>query len=129
MTVKAMKSGAVEFFTKPFNHGELVAAIAQALYRSKAILAFERELSILRKRHASLTQRERQVMSLVVAGLLNKQVATELGITETTVKAHRGRVMRKMQASSVPDLVHMVSALGTERENVPGADPALVMTP
>ncbi len=112
MSVRAMKAGAVEFLTKPFSDDVLIAAIAQGLARSRAELRRDSELHDLRNCYATLTPREREVMALVVAGLLNKQVGGELGISEITVKAHRGQVMRKMQADSLPDLVTMAARLG-----------------
>ena len=114
MTVQAMKAGAVEFLTKPFEDGVLCDAVQNALERSEAALESETDLRILRERHALLSAREREVMALVVAGLLNKQVGIELGISEITVKAHRGKVMRKMQADSFADLVHMATRLGID---------------
>lgn len=111
MSVKAMKAGAVEFLTKPFGTDVLVSAIRHSLERSREILGNEAKLGLLRNSLASLTPREREVMELVVAGLLNKQVGGRLGISEITVKAHRGRMMRKMGADSLAELVVMSRTL------------------
>jgi len=111
MTVQAMKAGAVEFLTKPFKGDVLLSAIRHAIERSQAALTHESETQALRDCYASLSVREREVMALVAAGLLNKQVGAELGISEITVKAHRGRVMQKMKADSLADLVRMAASL------------------
>jgi FixJ family two-component response regulator len=110
-SVQAMKAGAVEFLTKPFRDDVLLDAIRGAIERSRAALRQGSEMRVLQDRYASLTPREREVMALVVSGLLNKQVGGQLGISEITVKAHRGQVMRKMKADSLPDLVTMAARL------------------
>jgi FixJ family two-component response regulator len=112
MSVKAIKAGAVEFLTKPFNDQVLLDAVRSAIERSRAALRLDGEMQALRNCYESLTPREREVMALVVSGLLNKQVGGELGISEITVKAHRGQVMRKMKADSLPHLVTMAARLG-----------------
>lgn len=111
LTVRAMKAGAVEFLTKPFDDDTLLRAIAEALAYSRVALQQQERLRTLRAAYASLTPRERDVLRMVVAGRLNKQVAADLGISEITVKAHRGRAMRKMKARSLPDLVKMAALL------------------
>jgi FixJ family two-component response regulator len=110
-TVQAMKAGAVEFLTKPLSDEVLRNSIGQAIERSRTAVAHEAGLVALREHHAALTPREREIMALVVSGLLNKQIAAELGISEITVKAHRGRVMRKMQVASLAELVRLAVAL------------------
>ena len=112
MTVRAMKAGAAEFLTKPFRDDVLLSAISNALERSRAALEQQAETQLLRSRYATLSPREREVMALVVSGLLNKQTAGELRISEITVKAHRGKMMRKMGAGSLADLVKMAERLG-----------------
>jgi len=114
MTVRAMKAGAVEFLTKPFDDDVLLSAIESAIDRSRVALEEQTGLRALESCYATLSQREREVMVLVAAGLLNKQIAGKLGISEITVKAHRGRVMRKMKAGSLADLVKMAARLGVE---------------
>lgn len=112
MTVKAMKGGAVEFLTKPFDDEVLLSAIRHAIKRSAAVLVDQAETSALRSSYESLTPREREVMQLVVAGMLNKQIGLNLGISEVTVKAHRGKMMQKMKAESLADLVKTAVRLG-----------------
>jgi FixJ family two-component response regulator len=112
MTVRAMKAGAVEFLTKPFSDDVLLAAIASAIERSRAALQQQARRRAVETRYEALSQREREVLALVVAGRLNKQIAGELSISEITVKAHRGKVMRKMQAGSLAELVTLAAMLG-----------------
>jgi FixJ family two-component response regulator len=112
MSIQAMKAGAVDFLTKPFRDQELLDAVSKAIEGGRARSQQETEITGLRERHESLTAREREVFELVNRGLLNKQVAAELGMSETTAKIHRGQVMRKMRAESLPDLVRIAEKLG-----------------
>jgi FixJ family two-component response regulator len=117
-TVQAMKAGAIEFLTKPLDEGVLLSVMGKALEHSRRILEQIAKVESLRQSYASLTPREREVMMLVSCGLLNKQVGGELGISEITVKAHRGQVMRKMRAASLPALVNMAGSLGIETATI-----------
>lgn len=116
MSVRAMKAGAVDFLEKPFRHQEMLDAVALAIERDRKRREQDRTLSELQGRFESLTPREREVIGLITAGLMNKQAAGEMGVTEMTVKIHRGHIMRKMQARSLADLVRMAEALGVRRE-------------
>jgi FixJ family two-component response regulator len=117
MTVQAMKAGAVEFLTKPFSDGTLLSAVGKAIARSTALIVRDAELRALRARYARLSSREREVMALVVVGKANKEVASELGISEITVKAHRGSMIRKMEARSLAELVNQAARLRLPRPN------------
>jgi FixJ family two-component response regulator len=116
-TVQAMKAGAVEFLTKPFSDSTLLSAISNAIARSRALIDRDAELRALKARYARLTSREREVMALVAVGLANKEVACELGISEVTVKAHRGNMMQKMGADSLAELVNQAARLRLQRPN------------
>ncbi|CAB3809147.1 Response regulator protein TmoT [Paraburkholderia ultramafica] len=114
MSVRAMKAGAVDFFPKPFRDQDMLDAVAEALARDGQRLASEHQLAALRSVYGSLTSREKEVMAFVVAGLMNKQIAAQMNLSEITVKIHRGQVMKKMEARSVPDLVRKAEALGAQ---------------
>jgi FixJ family two-component response regulator len=117
MTVQAMKSGAAEFLTKPFSDSTLLSAVSKAVARSKALIALDAELRSLKARYARLTSREREVLALVFVGKANKEIACGLGISEITVKAHRGQMMRKMEAASLAELVNQAARLHQPRAN------------
>jgi FixJ family two-component response regulator len=119
MSVRAMKAGAIDFLTKPFSDQDLLDAVANALERDRKRREEEKGVAALKAKLETLTPREREVMTLVTAGLMNKQVAGEIGVSEITVKIHRGHVMRKMGARSLADLVRMAEALGVSRETRP----------
>jgi RNA polymerase sigma factor (sigma-70 family) len=117
MTVKAMKAGAVEFLTKPFREQDMLDAVRAALDRDRRRQEFQMQMQSLRSRYDELSGREQQVMSLVCAGLMNKQIAAQIGVSEVTVKVHRHNVMKKLDARSLADLVRMADALQSRREN------------
>ncbi len=116
MSVRAIKAGAVEFLTKPFRDQDLLDAVRQAMDRDREIRSREKEIAELRERYTSLTPREQEVMKFVVRGLVNKQIAAEIGITESTVKLHRGRLMHKMKAESLADLIRTAERFGLAEE-------------